>query len=187
MGRKSTAEWRPLRPNVLVTGTPGTGKTTLSQHLAREVGLRHVDVGDFARERGLLGAHDAALDFHYLDEDGVLDALEPIMADGGVILDHHSSDWFPERWVQLVVVLRASTETLYDRLQARRYGKEKLDGNVQAEIMQVARDEAKESYPKAVFVELDNSMEEAKLANLAQMKKAWSALTRRPEDGESVR
>lgn len=31
------------------------------------------------------------------------------MATGGVVLDYHTVDWLPLRWVQLVVVLRAHT------------------------------------------------------------------------------
>lgn len=187
MGPENPPQWRPLRPNILVTGTPGTGKTSFSQQLSMELGLRHIDVGEFAKERNLLGEHDAVLDFHYMDEDGVLDALEPIMTDGGVILDHHSCDWFPERWIQIVVVLRASTEALYDRLEARQYPKAKLDGNMQAEIMQVSRDEAVESYPKAIFLELENSAEENRAPNTAQLKRVWSGLVNGSERGGSVR
>lgn len=176
MGLDKASKWVPLRPNIMVTGTPGTGKTTFSQECAAELGLRHIDIGEFAKERNLLAEHDTALDFHYMHEDAVLDALEPIMTDGGVILDHHSSDWFPERWIQVVVVLRASTEVLYDRLQARQYAKAKLDGNMQAEIMQVARDEAYESYPGATLIELDNSSEDKKALNLAQLRKVWASL-----------
>lgn len=187
MRPNNASKWKPLRPNVLVTGTPGTGKTTLSQELANELGLRHIDVGEFAKERNLLGEHDAKLDFHYMDEDGVLDALEPIMTDGGVILDHHSSDWFPERWIQVVVVLRASTEVLYDRLESRQYPKAKLDGNMQAEIMQVARDEAVESYPNATRVELDNSSEEKRAQVVAQVKKVWFGVVNGAEASECVR
>lgn len=43
------------------------------------------------------------------------------MADGGVIIEHHSVDWFPERWFDLVIVLRTDNTILYDRL-AKRYG-----------------------------------------------------------------
>ena len=42
----------------------------------------------------------------------MLDHLEPIVAAGGCVIDYHSCGLFPERWIQLVVVLRASTEAL---------------------------------------------------------------------------
>lgn len=178
MGKKG--DWKPLRPNILVTGTPGTGKSTISRDLARELGLRHIDVGEFAKERNLLADHDAALNFHYMHEDAVLDELEPIMTDGGVVLDHHSSDWFPERWIQIAVVLRASTESLFDRLEARQYPKAKLEANMQAEIMQVSRDEALESYSNAKFVELDSSSDDRKALNVLHIKRIWSEVNGGP-------
>lgn len=171
------ATWRPGRPNILVTGTPGTGKTTLSATVARELGLRHIDVGDFARERNLLHTHDPKLDCHFLHEDAVLDELEPIMTEGGVVLDHHSSDWFPERWIQLVIVLRSDTEVLYDRLEARNYPKKKVDENMEAEIMQVSRDEAEECYSKIPLLELMSNDSADSVRNLARIKREWSRIT----------
>lgn len=41
------------------------------------------------------------------------------MGEGGKILDYHSSEMFPERWIDHVYVLRAKTEILFDRLTAR--------------------------------------------------------------------
>lgn len=37
------------RPNILITGTPGTGKTTTCQQLAASTGFEHVDVGKLVR------------------------------------------------------------------------------------------------------------------------------------------
>lgn len=170
---------QPTAPNLLVTGTPGTGKSSLCALLSAELGMRHIDVGAYARERQLLGAYDAKLDCHYLDEDSVLDALEPVMVGGGTagsILDHHSVDWFPERWVALVVVLRASTHVLHDRLSAREYGKAKLDENMQAEIMQVVLDEATESYPKVQVLELLNDTTEQQADNVKTIRTALNKL-----------
>lgn len=172
------SQWKPLRPNVLITGTPGVGKTTLSRHLAEQLGLRHINVGDFAKERNLLADHDAQHDAFYMHEDAVLDELEPILADGGIILDHHSCDWYPERWFHIVVVLRTSTEALFDRLESRQYSKQKLDENLQAEIMQVVLEEAVESYPRIKVMELKNDSEQQKELNIRSISQAWRHLTR---------
>lgn len=51
--------------------------------------------------------------------DQLLDALEDEVPGGGFILDWHACDLFPESWIDLVVVLRVDSSTLYDRLKAR--------------------------------------------------------------------
>ena len=57
-----------------------------------------------------------------------------------------SDQLFPERWFDLVLVLRCNNTLLWDRLQARGYKGKKLEENLQAEIFQTILDEAKESY-----------------------------------------
>lgn len=49
----------------------------------------------------------------------LLDAIEEDVKDGGCIIDWHACDLYPESWIDLVVVLRADSTTLYDRLQSR--------------------------------------------------------------------
>ena len=44
---------------------------------------------------------------------------------------------FPERWFQLIVVLRCSNDVLYPRLQQRGYSDMKINENIEAEIFQV--------------------------------------------------
>lgn len=58
-------------PNVLVTGTPGTGKTTFSGMLAEAVGFRHINVGDWVKERQLHTGWDDEHQCFTLDEDKV--------------------------------------------------------------------------------------------------------------------
>ena len=66
----------------------------------------------------------------------MLDLLEEKVGkgDGGFVLEHHVSDLFPERWFDLVVVLRCNNTVLYDCLMQRGYGGKKLEENCQAEI-----------------------------------------------------
>ena len=69
-----------------------------------------------------------------------------------MVVDHHSSEFFPERFFDLVVVLRTDNTVLYDRLQARGYVDKKIQENVQCEIMHVPAEEAQRSY-KAEIVQ----------------------------------
>jgi adenylate kinase len=186
MGPEDAKRWRPRRPNMLITGTPGTGKSTIAEIVAQDLGMLHIDVGAFARERDLVESFDDALDCSVLHEDAVLDALEPLMADGAVLLDHHASDWFPQRWVQAVVVLRTDTDALFDRLEARGYKELKLNNNVQAEIMQVVRDEALESYPDIPYLECLNNEWDDKDRIIKQVKMHYAkVVTENPASAES--
>ncbi len=107
------------QPNILVTGTPGTGKTTTSELLALSSGLEHINIGTLVKDQGLHDGFDEEFDAFYINEDAVCDALEDRMAQGGVVLDHHSCDFFPERWFDLIVVLRTDNSVLYPRLEKR--------------------------------------------------------------------
>lgn len=58
-------------PNILVTGTPGTGKTTSSQMIAEATGLEHVNVGEIVKSKQLHEGYIEEFDTHVLDEDKV--------------------------------------------------------------------------------------------------------------------
>ena len=60
-------------PNVLVTGTPGTGKTTLCTLVAAALGGRaeHVDVSAWVKTRELYEEWDSERECYVIDEDKV--------------------------------------------------------------------------------------------------------------------
>ena len=49
----------------------------------------------------------------------VCDELEDMMEEGGILVDYHGCDFFPERWFDLVVVLQTDNSILHDRLTSR--------------------------------------------------------------------
>ena len=142
------------RPNVLITGTPGTGKSSLAERVAAAVDdLTRIDVSQLAKDGDMLESFDAEHDTHVIDEDKVLDHMEEhgLGGDaGGVVVDYHGCDLFPERWFDLVVVLTCDNGVLYDRLQARGYSDTKIRGNVECEIFQTLIEEAKDSYDEDI-------------------------------------
>ena len=144
-------------PNILVTGTPGCGKTTFSQLLSTACSLKQLVVGDLVKEKGLHEGWDAEWEAYTLDEDKLLDEMEDMLADGGTVVEYHSCDFFPERWFDLVVVLRTENSILYDRLQKRGYSQKKIEENLQAEIFGVVAEEAQKSYDANIVVELQSN------------------------------
>ena len=96
----------------------------------------------------------------------LLDALEPDLEAGGCIIDWHACDLFPERLVDLVVVLRCDNKILYDRLSARKYSAKKIEENMDAEIMQVLLDEARDAFDPSIVVELQSDQLEDVDANV---------------------
>ncbi|XP_051633577.1 adenylate kinase isoenzyme 6 isoform X1 [Manacus candei] len=175
------------RPNVLITGTPGVGKTTLGKELASRAGLSYINVGDLAKEDSCGGSappncpdpvcaagelyegFDEEYDCPILDEDRVIDELEDRMREGGVVVDYHGCDFFPERWFHIVFVLRTDNSFLYDRLESRGYTGKKLQDNIQCEIFQTLYEEAMESYKKEIVHQLPSNTPEDLERNLDQI------------------
>lgn len=132
-------------PNIVVTGTPGTGKSSLASLLTEGDGstlsnavashLKHINVSSLVRaRRDLQVSYEAEWDAYEPDEDALLDELEPQSGGtapepsshppedaegGGLVLDWHTNEVWPERWVDLVVVLRTEHGRLWERLEKR--------------------------------------------------------------------
>jgi len=158
-------------PVIVITGTPGTGKSTHAQLLVEEAALplRHINVGEWVKEKELYEEFDQEWESYTVDEDRLLDELEPIITEGGVILDWHTCEVFPERWPDLVVVLRCDHSTIWDRLEKRGYSLKKIQENNEAEIMEVVLEEARSSYPAEIVVELKSENTEDLEANVARI------------------
>ncbi|KAI3952544.1 hypothetical protein MKW92_051529 [Papaver armeniacum] len=152
--KKKIAKNSRKKPNILITGTPGTGKTITSAQLSEATEFRHINIGDLVKEKNLHDGWDDELQCHIINEDLVCDELEDIMEQGGNIVDYHGCDFFPERWFDRVVVLQTDNSVLYDRLSSRGYNGSKLTNNIECEIFQVLLEEARSSYPEDIVVPL---------------------------------
>lgn len=216
MADDAPAEYPRRNPNIIITGTPGTGKTTHCEALAARIEaaaagtgpsgdaalaeLRHIAVNDIVRDRNCHDGWDATYQSWLVDEDKLLDELEPDMTSprGGCVVDWHACDLFPASWVDLVIVLTADTESLYDRLAlryvatargreevapspamisawadvGRNYPEAKMQENIDAEIMQVLLTEAHEAYEPEIVVELASNTPDDMEANVDRIV-AW--------------
>lgn len=176
---------QPVGINILITGTPGTGKTSMSALLEQTLpNFTHIEVGAVVKEKEFFTKYDPTFNTHLIesdDEDALLEYLEPIMVnEGHHVVDYHSSELFPERWFHLVVVLKASTEVLYDRLQKRGYSSRKLEENMDAEIQCVCETEAFDSYKEDIILVRENN-------TLEDMEETVELIARHVEEIKAVR
>jgi adenylate kinase len=117
---------------IAITGTPGTGKTTVSRAL-RERGHVVIDLNEHIRTNGLLGEYDADRDTYDVD----IGELNRTLAccDGSVTFAEGHLSHFLD--CDMIIVLRCSPSVLYERLCARGYPHEKVIENVHAEALDV--------------------------------------------------
>lgn len=59
-------------PNIIITGTPGVGKTTHCEVLAENTGLKHLAINDIVKERGCHDGYDEEYQSWIVDEDKVV-------------------------------------------------------------------------------------------------------------------
>lgn len=163
-----------ILPNILITGVPGTGKTTLSKLLHVQlnesinqklgtIGIeyyKYIPVGEVIKENHLWNEFDEERQCSIFNEDMVLDFLENIIPKGGCIVDFHSSGFFPERYFDMVILLRCDNPILYKRLEARGYPQEKITENVDCEIHDVVKEEVFDSYKPDIILEAWNNKDE---------------------------
>lgn len=75
-----------------------------------------------------------------------------------------------------MVVLRTESTQLYDRLKARDYPEQKLQENIDSEIMEVLLKEARDSYDAGIVVELQSNDSEDMESNVERIEewvKSW--------------
>lgn len=59
-------------PNIVITGTPGVGKTTHAEQLARSLGFKHVSINALVKDEGFHEGRDEELGSWVVDEDKVM-------------------------------------------------------------------------------------------------------------------
>ncbi|MCJ1230647.1 factor activating pos9 [Toensbergia leucococca] len=171
-------------PNIIVTGTPGVGKTTHCDLLAQNTALKHLPINHIVTQRNCHYGWDQSLQSWIVDDDKLLDSIEDEVKQGGYIIDWHACDLFPANWIDLVVVLRTTSANLYDRLKARDYPEEKLQENIDSEIMQVLLEEARESYDLEIVIELQSNVAEDMDSNVDRIE-TWIKNWKRNKSGNA--
>jgi adenylate kinase len=134
---------------VAVTGTPGTGKTTVADRI--DVDLAVVHLNEVITDEGFTTGHDSDRNSAIADLDAVADYLD---GRENVLFESHLAHHVP---ADRVVVLRCHPEQLTTRLTDRGEPTQSVRENAEAEALDVVLSEAVERHGEDRVYELDTT------------------------------
>ena len=138
---------------VALTGTPGTGKTSISKILMKN-GYEVIDLNKVACEKGYLIGRDEKRDSEIVDVEGFDEYVKKNYSGKDfVFIEGHLSHLLKS--VDKVVVLRCHPDELRKNLSTKRWKEEKIKENLEAETLDIILCEAIELHPKNNIFEID--------------------------------
>ena len=128
-------------PRVLVvTGTPGVGKTRISKVLAERLEGLYISLTDIVKRENLCLYVDSERDTVVADLRVLSDRVSEIISESScdVVVDgHYASEVVSSEMVSYAFVLRVEPDNLRFRLQERGYSEGKILENLASEVLDV--------------------------------------------------
>ncbi|MCX8171398.1 MAG: adenylate kinase family protein [Candidatus Bathyarchaeota archaeon] len=143
---------------MVVTGTPGVGKSSVSAALASRINAHLVSLGELIRGERLYLGFDRERDTLIADMEKVSRRVSEIISSVQkdiVIEGHLAVDAVPAEEASIVFVLRRKPEELKKILEERSYTEKKIMENLAAEILDVCLFEAVKKFGVGKVCEID--------------------------------
>lgn len=131
---------------VFITGTPGTGKSSLAAAFGDRFPIPVFNVGVKAKVMGLVLGRDEERDADVVDEDSVERIAQAVeRKHDEFVFEGHLAHYAKPREGAILICATCPIEILKERLEERGYSDAKVRENLDAEIFQVCRTEAEEA------------------------------------------
>ena len=144
---------------ICISGTPGTGKSSVGRAIALLAGIQIIEANDFVRSHGLITGRDKLRKSLIVDTKGL--KRESLALKGDRILVGHISHFAK---CGICIILRTNPDVLEARLKKRRWSKEKIAENVEAEILDACLKEAADECGIDNVFEIDTTGKRPKVA-----------------------
>ena len=135
-----------MKRTIFITGTPCTGKTTVSEVLSNRLGCKLIKINDLAIENDFVLGIDEDKGYKVIDIDALNEKVSHIIAESDelIIFEGHLAHLCSG--ADKVIVLRVHPDILRTRLEGRNYSDSKIRENLEAEAMGVCTAEAFDEY-----------------------------------------
>lgn len=150
---------------LIITGSVGTGKSTLAEKISKKFGFKHIDVNKLIKENNLFEAYDKKRKCRIVDIKKLNRFLINLIKKSkeNLVIDSHLSHYLPRKYVDMCIVAKCSLKTLEKRLKKRRYSQDKIRENLDCEIFDVCLNEAKDKKHNMVAIDTTKPVDLAKI------------------------
>ena len=145
---------------IIVTGTPGTGKSYVSGLIQGHIGFERIDVNKLIEENNLCDDYDEQRQCKIIDIDKTVKILMNIIKKGNFVVDSHFIHHIPVNKIDLCIVTKCDIKILKQRLDSRGYSQKKVRENLDAEIFDICLTEAEEQDHNILIIDTTNINDE---------------------------
>ncbi len=121
-----------------ISGTPATGKTTIAKLLAKKLKWKLIELNKLAEDKNLYCGYDKKRNVKIVDIEKVKKDVEGLK-EKNLIIESHYAHYMP---CDLVIILRVNPAEMRKRGEEKGWKKEKMEENLEAEIMEICKQEA---------------------------------------------
>ena len=145
---------------IALTGTPGTGKTSVSKILI-ENGIKVIDLNNLAISKNFVSGQDSKRKSAIIDTVKLNDYINKnFNVNDTIIFESHLSHLL--KCMDKIIILRCHPKELQKRLKIKKWDKEKIQENVEAEILDIVLSEAVEIQGTQKLLEIDTTQKSPK-------------------------
>jgi len=143
------------KKNIVITGTPGTGKTVIAEKIAEKMGFRLINEKDFAlkTKTGKLKKKEVEIDAKKFEKkiNAILEKRRGILIEGHVLCEMKIK-------ADIVFLLRTKTKILEKRLRKKGYNEIKIQDNLFCEETDYCKKKSIENYRKVIEIRNEKTL-----------------------------
>ncbi|WP_221290676.1 adenylate kinase family protein [Stygiolobus caldivivus] len=140
---------------IVVSGTPGVGKSTVANALAKKLNIKLIHLSSFLIQNKAYSEFDEKRETYIIDEEKTeLLVNQLLLKEKDLVIE----TIYPALVTRAdkVIVLRRNPLILYEELKKRGWNELKVAENVEAEILGIVSREASESFSKVCEIDTSN-------------------------------
>jgi len=156
---------------LIISGTPGTGKTTLAHKLALKLNFTYLKLQPLIKKNS--SGYDYKKDCNIVDLKKLNQEIIKIIKQKkqNLIIASHLSHHLPKKYVNLCIITQCSDlKKLKRRLKQRKYSPKKIEENLQCEAFDLCYQKAQELGHQLITLDTSQRIPYQKLINSIKSK-----------------